>query len=572
MAGTQEITLLHFNDVYHIANASRVARFASIFADPSLVLGEARNPAHELRIFSGDAFSPSLEASVLRGEHMTALLDALNIDVACYGNHDFDFGEARLTHLSRQTSFPWTLANAVRKRASGASDRFLALAHEYVVKEVAGHRIGFFGLAGTDWPSNCRHLPDCEIHDPVSTAQRLARHLRRNEKCDLVIAITHMRLAEDIATSKATLTGEERVDLFLGGHDHEVVRRSSTDDEIDPNVVEQGVPASDAPVTDFEGDVRIVKSGTDWKGLSVLRLEVSKCPNAGSSIVSAKLKQFHDLDRIPNKGEVPRCSRMLQIIADCQSRIERLVQQPLLLTDVPLEGRSRVVRSREANLGNMLADAVRAYYNTEIAFVNSGAIRCDKIIKAEKGAPLRVRDVIDISPFDNALVVKRVSGSALSEAFENSVSDAHMDGRFLQLSGVHMTADWSHREGSRVTSMTYLPTDGPSEPIDPDRMYSVAMVDFIALGFDGYSCFREAETLVEAEGAMTDTNLLLQVFGGALSKQEADITDADFDDDTAGGISRAKSAVIHRWHEVSKLPVIKPSIEGRIQFESRPNL
>lgn len=43
-----------------------------------------------LTIFSGDGFSPSLEASVLKGEHMTPILDFLGVDLACYGNHGMD--------------------------------------------------------------------------------------------------------------------------------------------------------------------------------------------------------------------------------------------------------------------------------------------------------------------------------------------------------------------------------------------------------------------------------------------------------------------------------------------------
>jgi 2',3'-cyclic-nucleotide 2'-phosphodiesterase (5'-nucleotidase family) len=40
-----------------------------------------------LTVFSGDAFSPSLEASILKGEHMGPLLDFVGVDIACYGNH-----------------------------------------------------------------------------------------------------------------------------------------------------------------------------------------------------------------------------------------------------------------------------------------------------------------------------------------------------------------------------------------------------------------------------------------------------------------------------------------------------
>ncbi len=131
-----------------------VPRFASVLSDPRHVVSAGSSVTrHQLRVFSGDAFSPSLEASVLRGDHMTELLSVLGIDVACYGNHDFDFGEARLADLSKRTNFPWTLANAVRKDAEQDQSRFLAEAQEYAIKEIAGCKIGFFGLAGTYEPS-----------------------------------------------------------------------------------------------------------------------------------------------------------------------------------------------------------------------------------------------------------------------------------------------------------------------------------------------------------------------------------------------------------------------------------
>ncbi|KFY80136.1 hypothetical protein V499_00972 [Pseudogymnoascus sp. VKM F-103] len=571
MVQIDDITILHFNDVYHISDAAHVARFASVFADPRHVTGEASVPKHQLRIFSGDAFSPSLEASVLRGEHMPALLNALNIDVACYGNHDFDFGEARLIDLSERTTFPWTLANAVRKQPIGQHDsKLLARAHEHVIRDIAGYKIGFLGLAGTDWPSNCQHLPSCDILDPADIAQGTARRLRQRENCDLVIALTHMRLAEDIAVAHATRSGEGWINLLLGGHDHNVVQRASTDDETNPDVAQQGVPPTDAAATDYQGDVRIVKSGTDWRGLSIIRLSVARLPDNSVSILNVKLKQIADLTQMPNYNDIPLCPNTLKIISDVHVKIEKLVEAPLLMTDIALEGRSQIVRSQEANLGNMLADAVRAYYNTDIAFVNSGAIRCDRIIHAQPNQPLRIRDVIDISPFDNAFVVKRVSGRVLVEAFENSVSDAHTDGRFLQVSGVRIVADWSRLEGQRIGTVAYVPRDGPPQAMGAERMYTVAMVDFIASGFDGYRCFQDTETLVDAEGAMTDTNLLLQVFGVAPAEDSGGVGGTDR---STVGIQRAKESIIRRRHSDNQLPVISPLIEGRIRFvNSSPSL
>ncbi|EFE39627.1 UDP-sugar hydrolase, putative [Trichophyton verrucosum HKI 0517] len=257
----------------------------------------------------------------------------------------------------------------------------------------------------------------------------------------------------------------------------------------------------------------------------------------------------------------------MKAITDVQAKIAKLVEKPLVITAIPLEGRSRVVRSRESNLGNMLADVVRSFYNTNIAFINSGAIRCDRIIDPGRDEPLRIRDIIDISPFDNAFVIKRVSGHVLAEALENSVSDAHTDGRFLHVSGLIMAVDWSRPEGQRVGDILYVPKHGIRRAVLSRDMYTVAMVDFIASGFDGYSCFRNCETLLDAEGSMTDTNLLLQVFeadgcGDGSGKQQ---------DEAVEGIRRARNAVIRGRHPLKELPVISPSVEGRIRVIT-PNL
>jgi 2',3'-cyclic-nucleotide 2'-phosphodiesterase (5'-nucleotidase family) len=79
-------------------------------------------------------------------------------------------------------------------------------------------------------------------------------------------------------------------------------------------------------------------------------------------------------------------------------RVGTLVQKPLLHLAVPLDGRNLTLRREETNLGNMLADAVRALYETDVGFFNSGAVRSDQILKATVPdcEPLRVRDIISM--------------------------------------------------------------------------------------------------------------------------------------------------------------------------------
>lgn len=139
-----------------------------------------------------------------------------------------------------------------------------------------------------DWPSNCQHLPPSEILPPAAVARRLARHLRTVEGCDFVIANTHMRLIEDLEVSNATQQDAERVDLLLGGHDHDVVCRFLGDKDDDPETIIEGKSNEEVVLNgkvnkNLSGDIRIVKSGTDWRGYSEVELIVDRCANTGKA-------------------------------------------------------------------------------------------------------------------------------------------------------------------------------------------------------------------------------------------------------------------------------------------------
>jgi hypothetical protein len=92
-----------------------------------------------------------------------------------------------------------------------------------------------------------------------------------------------MRVPEDMLVANATASGYSRVDLLLGGHDHDVLRRFAGDTDFKAENLEQGRKVSDVEVNgmvpDAEGDIRLVKSGTDWRALSLIRLIIRRDEN-----------------------------------------------------------------------------------------------------------------------------------------------------------------------------------------------------------------------------------------------------------------------------------------------------
>jgi 2',3'-cyclic-nucleotide 2'-phosphodiesterase (5'-nucleotidase family) len=407
-----------------------------------------------------------------------------------------------------------------------------------------------------------------------------------------------MRLKEDLKVAHATATGDAKVDLLLGGHDHEVVRRFDADTEADSEVIQQGCKNADiihdGEVRDVEGKIRIIKSGTDWKGLSLIRLCVERDP-AGTAFLSTVkctypafamdalltilVKQYTDVILQQAACMTSDSAKFSQMLSSIHDRVGSLVQRPMLHTAVSLDGRNSPLRSQETNLGNMLADAVRAFYNTEIAFFNSGSVRCDSIIgpTVSSGVPILVRDIIskrqrqspclvtdlthtDICPFGNSLVVKKVSGKVILQALENSVSDSHTDGRFLQISGLRITASWGRSEGNRILKATFIPRHGQPEDIKHDRLYITAIPSFIASGFDGYTWFPDQQTIIDGEAAVTDTALMLGIFGDEVSSGDPIHNRHEM------GIERARRCIVVEHSDIDGLPIVAPITDGRITF------
>jgi 2',3'-cyclic-nucleotide 2'-phosphodiesterase (5'-nucleotidase family) len=107
------------------------------------------------------------------------------------------------------------------------------------------------------------------------------------------------------------------------------------------------------------------------------------------------VRQYTDIKAAMGEPASPP-AHLVQTIERIHERVGGLVQKPLLHTATPFDGRNFTIRRQETNLGNMLADAIRAFYGVGIGFFNSGAIRIDQVLDATipDGNPLLVRDMI----------------------------------------------------------------------------------------------------------------------------------------------------------------------------------
>jgi 2',3'-cyclic-nucleotide 2'-phosphodiesterase (5'-nucleotidase family) len=452
------LTLLLLNDVYTLepVDGGRRGGFARLATLVKRIRQE--NPA-TLLVLAGDVISPSVASTLLRGEQMIGGLNALGLDLATFGNHEFDFGPAVLIERMRESQFTWLSANVLDRR----SGRPFGGAESEVVLTLGGVRLGVFGLTTPETVKTSSPGPDVEIREAIGVARAMTAALKARD-AHLLVAVTHQEMGEDRALASAA--GVE-LDVILGGHEHE-------------------------PLVAEEGRTLIVKGGSDARYLVQVDLWVGS-----EGRLRERSWTFREVS-----ARIPPDPQMEAVVRAYGERLGRELDVVVGTTAVALEGRRGPLRSEETNLGDFIADAMRAHAQTDVALVNGGGIRSDRIIPP---GPLTRRDLASMSPFGNVVMTLELTGHTLREILEQALPQREREaGGFLQVSGLTLTFDPARPVGQRIVSIAV-----GGAPLDPDRRYTAAVIDYIARGKDGLDAFLKGRVLVDAMSAPLLADVLL---------------------------------------------------------------
>ena len=204
--------------------------------------------------------------------------------------------------------------------------------------------------------------------DPLATAESAVRQLK-DQGADLVIALTHLDIAEDRAIA-AKVKG---LDLLLGGHDHD-------------------------PITFLENGKLILKAGSDAHWLAVVDLAVERVEQGGKPAV-----RWTPSWRYVANVNVPPHPQIKPIVDRWNERLDKELAVPIGEIAVPLDSRRDAVRTAETAIGNLIADAMRLAMNADVAITNGGGIRGDRTYPA--GTVLTRKDILTELPFGNVTVL-----------------------------------------------------------------------------------------------------------------------------------------------------------------------
>ena len=448
-------TLLYFNDAHDIGpvltggrDRGGVARLAT-----AIYTVRAQNPATSV-IFGGDLAGGTLFGGLYYGFPMVEAFNIIGIDLANFGNHDFDFGVDNARALVAASEFPWITSNLVDAEGEPFID-----GGTWEVQRVGKFRVGFIGL--TDAIDTTMASDDLNEVDPIESARAAIDDMTASTKVDIVVAVAQYPMLDGRALVQAV-------------------------PEIDAVFLEE--MAEFDSFIEYEGNVPLM--ATEGNMGSMIRLDIVK--ERGDYVLTPSVvKVDHTVAPDPELRALEE-----HYAADMEQNLSTV----LATVRTPLLNPGNISRNQETALGDFAADAFRAYHGTQIGWMNGGGLRAEA-----PGPNFTKRDAYAIMPFDNKVMAVEASGAGIVQALEQAVSRvATLGGGFPQVSGMSYAYSRSAPVGARVSQVRVA-----GQPIDLAATYTVALSNFVFNGGDGVTGFAGATVLVPAIHAPRDAETVV---------------------------------------------------------------
>ncbi|KAL3798150.1 hypothetical protein HJC23_005711 [Cyclotella cryptica] len=512
---------------------------------------------------NGDVLGGSSLLQHSQGKVAVEVMNAIPVDLAVLGNHEFDYGDEVLMERIEESSCAWLGSNVYFPTESIVGKSSLADEHGYfpgvrgegMVYNLSDNlKLGVFGLVTKQTPKISYPSPKVIFDADVVSVARKTAELLRSRGAQIIVAITHMSEAEDLLLASDKVAG---VDLIIGGHEHEplsvMVHRGEGDDGHEPG--DYGDAAADGDhVRHNEGGILVFKCGMNayWVGTVDLDIEYESVESNSDSgrdsqnikvtsistswamhVVSSRISEDSQVSEIVQRCRKETDERML--VASFGEQIASSLKLDDVIASIgksnerissilPLDTRMSSVRRREATGGNLVADAMHWLLESTMqaqadcpplpmmAMINGGFIRADRLY--QPGSDFRVRHLLKELPFPRGIVVLKLEGKHLRDAIGQQLkgSSRGPTGSYPHLSHntrlVYSISSGEKESNEEVIAIHSLTVNG-SEVLDGQK-YLIAVTGFVADGSEGCTSWLHSTRINNPAGDMKMSCVLLK--------------------------------------------------------------
>ena len=219
----KQLVVLHTNDTHSCIlplkqelTDTALAGRGGYLRRVNMIKEERQKHPDLLLIDSGDFSQGSSYYTMFKGDVEIGLMNQMGYDAATIGNHEFDFGLGNMARLFRMANFPIVCSNY-----DFTGSELEGIVKPYIVLRRQGLRIGIFAVAPKlQGLVSAKNYEPLVYLDPAETAQKMVDQLRQQEKCDLVICISHLGWEVSDYPDERMIEKTSGIDLVLGGHTH----------------------------------------------------------------------------------------------------------------------------------------------------------------------------------------------------------------------------------------------------------------------------------------------------------------------------------------------------------------
>ncbi len=405
---------------------------------------------------------------------MMLAMNSLQYDAMAVGNHEYNFGLKVLEKARSEAKFPWLSGNTYE--ISTGKTHY----QPYVIKEIAGVRVGILGLTTPGVPNwdNPPNYAGLEFHNPIIEAKKWVRIMRTRERADVVIVSMHMGLGEDLRTGE--------VNPGQVPHENEAVSIARQVPGID--AIFMGHTHRETPSVYING-VLLTQANHWGRHLARADLYLEKRVNRWR-VVAKGARTIPVDDRVEPDPEILKLAEPYD--RETQNWLSRTIGESAE------ELTAREARFRDSAIIDLIQKVQLEAGKADVSMVavfNSEA-------RIAKG-PVSVRDIAGLYVYENTLVVLEVTGQQLKEALEHSARyfKTYTPGKPIReqidekipaynfdiAEGVTYDLDISKPMGQRILNLTFK-----GQQVKPDQKFRLATNNYRVNGGGGYSMYKSA--------------------------------------------------------------------------------
>jgi len=409
--GTEPVslTILHTNDLHGYVEEHPPTGEEQIiggFARLAGALEEERSKDREgtITLDGGDFFEGGAYSRFTNGEIVAKAYDAVDFDAAAVGNHDMNWGRKAFKTITDQAATDFLANNITDRTGDGTLDSI----RPYKIIERKGLRIGIIGTT-TPETADGPDKATLRIEDPAAKTKEYVDELKRDNKVDMIILLSHLGRADDMKLAQQV----KGIDIIVGSHSHTAIR-----------------------TPDKSGDTLIVQAGGEGDYLG--KLTVSYDPSKHAIV-------DYTGELIPITADIPPDPQVEGIIAPYMEQLRPLREKVLGHVDEDLRLFDRSLEP--TNLTNLYIDAQKK--DSDVAVASMFSLR-NGISKGD----ITAYDLYNAYPFDNRLIQVETKGAQVLKYLEAALPREGYNGVSALVSGLTFEYDLSRPENRRITSVT----------------------------------------------------------------------------------------------------------------------